>query len=408
MTGISLQEKRTHETLLPSLCLSRCLSSLTLSNASAGPITYNTNAAYHWQQSPFFCAIAKVEIQLDEPSVTGTNANVGLLMNRVTAANLGSHVQVENGKPITVLNGDWSLQGSLYSTVYGSLAGQAFANNTGVSAASQAALMNLYDSPAAGGIHGYAWYNQATFNAADRTLALALATTNVSASAAVNHGTHAIDVYGVQTTGAVTANGNYTINGFFIHDPWTGLFQTNPAAAHGIPGVGDNTYMRVAGNEPAKTLNWSAFFNVSRGYNGYVAEVEPTGPVSADPGLINSLPPPPELAHPLNASGAEADAVTDLAGNVTLAGEPGLDDGAFDPGAADELFLQAPGAGTGQGDWVIPYDRSGGVNDITGALLIDAGIGVIDQATWFDASDPGQSLTLQATRHHVLGRIERH
>lgn len=45
-------------------------------------------------------------------------------------------------------------------------------------------------------------------------------------------------------------------------------------------------------------------------------------------------------------------------------------------------------------DWLVPYDGAGGVNDITGALLIDANTGVIDQATYLDATDPVTSLTL--------------
>jgi hypothetical protein len=376
------------------------VAALAPTRAAADAINYDTNSAYHYQQSPFFCAIATVEMQLDEPSVTGTNANVGNLMANVNGANANGHIQIENGNPIAVLNGDWALQSSLYGTVYGPLAGRAFASNTGVSAASQAGLMNLYDSPFGGGIHGYAWYNQATFNAANRTLAVALATTNVSASAAVNSGTHAINVYGVQTTGAVAPGGNFLVNGFLIHDPWTGLFLTNPGVAHNIPGFGINTYMRVgadyAGGQNVQTLNWGKFFNPSRGFNGYVTEVEPIGPVSADPGLINSIPPPPpELAHALNASGADTDAVKDLAGNSLLDTEPGLSDGHFDSIAADELFLQDPGAAKGQGDWLIPYDGPGGSNDVTGALLIDAGTGVIDQATWFDSTDPVQSFTLQ-------------
>ncbi len=37
-----------------------------------------------------------------------------------------------------------------------------------------------------------------------------------------------------------------------------------------------------------------------------------------------------------------------------------------------------------QGDWLIPYDGNGGINDITAAMLIDAHSGVVDLATEFD------------------------
>jgi hypothetical protein len=58
------------------------------------------------------------------------------------------------------------------------------------------------------------------------------------------------------------------------------------------------------------------------------------------------------------------------------------------------MLLQDPNDPSAQGDWLVPYDGGGGVNDVTGAILIDEDTGVIDQATWFDANDPVTSMSL--------------
>jgi hypothetical protein len=39
----------------------------------------------------------------------------------------------------------------------------------------------------------------------------------------------------------------------------------------------------------------------------------------------------------------------------------------------------------------VPYDGSGGINDVTGAIMIDADTGVIDEATWIDPMQDGVS-----------------
>jgi hypothetical protein len=81
-----------------------------------------------------------------------------------------------------------------------------------------------------------------------------------------------------------------------------------------------------------------------------------------------------------------------LAADPTLGSEPGFEHGSFD--LSDEALLQLPTDASGQGDWLIPFDGLGGINDITGAVLIDAATGVIDQATWLDPTDPITSMTL--------------
>jgi hypothetical protein len=135
--------------------------------------------------------------------------------------------------------------------------------------------------------------------------------------------------------------------------------------------------------------------------NDYVAELEPQdpveGPVPVDDGTNNSLPPPPPLlASPLTASQAITQAISDLAADSDLNDQRGLTSGSFDLNAGDSVEYDI----FGDMDWVVPFDGGGGANDVTGALLIDALSGVIDQATWIDLSQdfvdgmPISSITL--------------
>ncbi len=39
---------------------------------------------------------------------------------------------------------------------------------------------------------------------------------------------------------------------------------------------------------------------------------------------------------------------------------------------------------SGQDDWLVPYDRG---TDVTGAVLINAETGMIEQATWIDSGE---------------------
>jgi hypothetical protein len=59
------------------------------------------------------------------------------------------------------------------------------------------------------------------------------------------------------------------------------------------------------------------------------------------------------------------------------------------------MFMPMQGDQSGEGDWLVPYEGSGGINDVTGAIMIDADTGVIDEATWLDPTDNnGNPLTL--------------
>ncbi len=72
--------------------------------------------------------------------------------------------------------------------------------------------------------------------------------------------------------------------------------------------------------------------------------------------------------------------------------------GSLDSNPGDEMLLQLGGtaASLGDGDWLVPYDGSGGTNDVQGAVLINQDTGVIDEATWLAPGDlpPGVGYSL--------------
>ena len=98
---------------------------------------------------------------------------------------------------------------------------------------------------------------------------------------------------------------------------------------------------------------------------------------------------PPDLASPLTTGAAAGAAgIADLANDSTLLSAIELAGGQFD--MADAMLMPTPDESGLEGDWFIPYDGPGGINDITAALMIDAMTGVIDEATWIDPNDPTQ------------------
>ncbi|HTW95568.1 MAG TPA: PEP-CTERM sorting domain-containing protein [Tepidisphaeraceae bacterium] len=283
-----------------------------------------------------------------------------------------------------------------------------------------------------------------------RTIAAAISTYGAPAVIGMNpnpfgifngqlSGQHAISVYGVSYNGnAPAANAAYTITGFYVHDPWTGYVQNQVTAGNytqlangkvvnaqgqAVPlGLGENTWLRygmlpaIAGAPQVALPNgtivspgnfsWYNYFTPSAPspspyttvFNGvgFKFEVEPQGPEvpdTGDNGLYSSIPPVPALlGSQVTAAQADADAISDLSTTGDLSDEPGFEGGSFD--AADEMLLQNPDDPTVEGDWLVPYDGSGGVNDVTGALLVDEDTGVIDQATWLDPNDPMTSMSL--------------
>jgi hypothetical protein len=403
---------------------------------------------YHAQVTNFFCAAASTEMALDTPAVTGANVPVSQLIaagdGNLYPANTGyplAGIQVQNGVG-TVTAG--SAQAFIYGLNHGlnTVNGVGYYNPyspPGVGTDSQGIDfdMNMLDNPNANGAanptypfgtHQYAGYNLFNQGLANRTIANAISQYSVPAVAAVNSGAHAISVYGVNTTGAIAPNQNYVINGGYVHDPWTGWAVAeqnggnfNPALLNnnGGLGLGYNTYLRYGfdndpangpvtqlpnGNEVAvnQLAPWTRIFNVSgpqltpslQYFNyGYKFEVEPQGPElpdTGDPAGDYGLPAAPaELGSAISAAGtADTDALSDLAADPTLQSDVEIPGGNFD--VADAQFMQTPNDIGSEGDWLIPYDGSGGTNDVEGAVMIDAETGVIDEATWIDPSNSSE------------------
>ena len=360
---------------------------------------------YHFQQAPFYCGPGSMEMMLDSPEVISTNANVASGLAIAAAANAGGLTPVvENGRIVNVLPGDLAVQNQLYSGEWGAFTNLAFATGTGSPPGAVAAVMNAVDGPGNGGVHAYANWNFApnlvAGDLASRTVAATLQNFQVPATVAVENGAHWIDVNGVSTNGAVVANGNYTINGFFVRDPWTGLALTNPGlAAVGGLGLGTQTYLRYGldnlGNGKFRLAPWFQYFNPTgpRGAppNAYSIVVEPLGPElpdTFDPNATLSnpsgIPIANILATDLTMSQAAADALSALSNDTdSLDDIAGLTGGTLDTSSLDDMFFTLPGDTSGSGDWLFPYEGTGGACDITGGIAIDEQTGLVDEATSF-------------------------
>jgi hypothetical protein len=409
------------------------------------------NNTYHAQVTNYFCAAASMEMELDSPTVLATNPVVASLIGAGDGPLFAPNTPFVPTANIQIQNGVGTVTAGAQDFIYGLVHGTNTVNGityfnpflpaavgNGCDNLGIAQGLNLLDNPNTNGAanpafafgnHQYASYNipqfpnppipNAALNIANKTIADALLQPwQVSAVAAINNGSHAINVNGVRTTGNSVPGGNYQIQGYFVHDPWTGyqlgngpLNQAQLNGIGGVLGLGYNTFVSnqaavgsttaIGGQQVAVSTPswWTRIFSVAGpqilgGVNsvpGYKFEVEPQGPETIDTGAFDSTPAfPTELATELNAPGAEADAVSDLAGDPTLSAEPGLTGGSFDSAVADEMFITPTGDTNGEGDWLVPYDGSGGINDITGAIMIDADTGIIDEATWIDPSDPTQ------------------
>ncbi|HEY1686560.1 MAG TPA: hypothetical protein VGG19_17485 [Tepidisphaeraceae bacterium] len=397
---------------------------------------------YHAQVTNYFCAAASVEMALDTPAVTNANPIVAQLI----AAGDGGTVAAGTPTPIAGINFNNGFgtvtAGSAQAFIYGLNHGLNTVNaigyynvfsppGSGTDSQGVDADLNLLDNPNWNGVtnpawafgsHQYAGYNLASQGLANRTIANALSQYQVPAVVAINSGGHAISVYGVETNGAIAPNQNYTVTGVYVHDPWTGWAvqqqnggNFNPALlnANGGLGLGYNTYLAygvaqaytidqngVRTNLPnGKLKPWTKIFNVSPGQitpslqytaPGYKFEVEPQGPElpdTGDPAGDDGIPGiTSDLASAItNASTADADALSDLSADSALQSDIELAGGNFD--IADATMMQAPGESSTEGDWLIPYDGSGGINDVTGAIFIDSETGGIDEATWIDPTD---------------------
>jgi PEP-CTERM motif len=396
------------------------------------------NGGYHAQVTNHWCGSASLEMMLDVPAVRGNNAVVNSLLSATDGPT------VAFGDPSPVINVNHQVTFGAQSFLYGLNHGTNFAFNgpnsadyfnpswpvgAGTDTPGVVADLNIMDSTTSPQGLGFGNDNYQGYSAApnltgqalaSRTIANALNDYNIPAVTAVESGAHYITTYGVSTIGTPGIGNNYDINGFYIHDPWTGYAYSQASVGNFAPasaswGLGWNTYLRYGVDlDPVNGKNitlpngnvvkgrlapWFQIFNASPAQAGAGATfanpgvafvVDPQGPESLDTGNLASddslginLTDIPEISG----STADSDAISDLAADATLSTEPGLIGGSFD--SSDEMFMPQPGDASGEGDWLVPYDGSGGINDVTGAIMIDADTGVIDEATWLDPATDG-------------------
>jgi hypothetical protein len=292
----------------------------------------DTKANPHAQKTNFYCGPGAIEMMLDSPEVRANNAGL--------AASFAANVNNANDKAIQ--DSIW-----LKSHLTG-LEPQWATDPQGMKNA-----LNFFD----GAVHTYNWLpfanSEAGRKAATRTLANSLKDYNVPASILVNGGAHWVDIDRVQTTGAIGL-GNphpfYQIDKFFGHDPAYAIAPKLALGKNFEITVNDRAFYKIfTPVKPSSSLLWGG---------KYVEVVEPIGPELPDDDTFDPTPLPlPPLSTPLGPGASitdlNSDAAADLAADLDLNAEPGMENGSFD--AAHGMFHSEPGDPAGEGDWIIPY-----------------------------------------------------
>lgn len=393
---------------------------------------------YHPQVTAYFCGAAAMEMELDCTAVRTGNAAIDKSLGAgVAGANPGPGMvdgaprlcfpMQFNWPPITYQNvgGNFIVVSGFQTFVYGLVHGLNTYNGltyrnpfyppgTGTTLDDVQVGLNLMDSPVytAAGPHNYISYNILTRDWANRTISDGLAQLGIPAAAIVSHGAHWVCVVGVKSDVVPVANGPYIIYGFYVQDPWTGYQQANPFGPNGAllpPGLGEEEFLstRINPNRVAGDELWEDLFNLSPGpplplYGsglGYKFEVEPIGPVPLDTGNsgeYSSIPAPsPILTNaPITAAQALVFATNAIAADAFMSIQPGFSNGTWN--VADATLVKYPLDGANEGDWLIPYEGSGGSSDVTGFVLVDEETGNLDQAEWMNPGDTVSSMTLSS------------
>lgn len=392
---------------------------------------------YHPQVTAYFCGAGTMEMELDCTAVRSQNPIIDMSLGAGARGASPGPAVVDgvpracfpmqfNWPPITFQNnggGNFVVSGFqtfIYGLVHGlnTYNGITYRNpfygpGLGTSLDDVQVGLNLMDSQVytAAGPHTYISYNVANPDWANRTMADGLAQLGIPAAATVEHGAHWICVVGVETDVVPVANGQYKIYGFFVQDPWTGYQQVNPNAPNGNPlppGLAEEKFCstRINPNRLANDEAWASLFNPTGGpplplygYGiGYKFEVEPIGPIALDTGNngeYTSIPGPSTILSnsPLTVAEALVYGTNDIDADAFMSEQPGFtNSGSWDINNA--MLVQYPSDGPNEGDWLIPYEGSGGVNDVTGFVMIDEETGDLDEAVWMNPSDDVPSMSL--------------
>ncbi len=240
--------------------------------------------------------------------------------------------------------------------------------------------LNFYDNPP----RNYLSYVRDTRDAANRKLAYNLHTYQVPAAALINGGAHWINVRGFKSDVAPTHNGAYTIDGFFIRDPW-----------NGYGGLGTNRYL--ANNNGG----WHKYFVPSDAQwvgtwdNKYVVVADPLETDDMD-----TVPTPSPSGPQMTASEAASRALIELSNISELYNESAFSGGSFcDSSGCGSAMMTWFDESLSDTDWFLPYYSAG---ELTGAMIIDSFTGDIHQALWGEPGDPAtlQALTDQITAEY--------
>jgi hypothetical protein len=358
---------------------------------------------YHFQQTPYYCGIASIQMMLDTPAVRNNNAAIDAYFT----ANAGNDVLIQN----QIYLASRQRRTAFYPVGY----------NPGTDPVVFSYTINAYDGIAngpalPGGVaqggnpnHVYGWYGFApniyAADQASRTVAYALKNYEVPATVAVGHGAHWVVVDGVQTTGTIPTpanpNAQFNILGFRVSDPWTGHAIANGSANWGM---GIHAWYRYGFNAAAFVTEenpdgfrrrgaWYNYFNpVSPGPHPFSGQFniivepdpEPTPPFDPDDGEYSSQPDPYDVLSTAVTAATAYDYSQDaLTGDFSFLAQE-FSGGTWDTG--NITMFSFPDDPAGVGDWLIPYIGPGGSDDVLGAIMIDSLSGTVNQAMWMGGS----------------------
>ena len=218
--------------------------------------------------------------------------------------------------------------------------------------------------------HTYVAYNLPNFNTSTLTLAYNVDHYQIPAGALINNGAHWVTIYGVNASAQPSTSGGFTVNGFYIEDPWSGY---KPGQ-----GLGKNAYIANTAAGWQRIFTPTKYGGIYQGNYAFVAD--------PDPGEPDTVSYPPAGTNPVTTgSGALTAALSDLEGISGLAGDASFENGAVQ--FQRRRLVTLPG---GFNDWLVPYDEG---SNTSGVAMIDEATGSLDAAYWDEGVLSGDSLT---------------
>lgn len=225
--------------------------------------------------------------------------------------------------------------------------------------------LNHYDA-----LNAFQVFQGAGRNAQNTALVHQLRNTGIPAAALINGGMHWIDVRGCETT---NVGGNERIDGFYVRDPWDNR--------GGTAGLGRNAFLADTAGGWRKYFNpVGAFAGTWSGDHTFVAATVNNNNLID----LNTIPNTdrPRMATQIGTPAAVAFASTFIMSKPGLASEPAFAGGGFSSSLFSTLTWSGDASNTQ--DYLLPYLTGG---NITGAAIVDAFSGEVEQVTWFSSSE---------------------